>query len=163
MPYKRVLLDKTCPVCRVIFKPRVNKDKYCSKDCYYKMKKLRGDRVTWTEGMRDKLSRKYTGKGNPAYGKPSPLRGKKRPELSGKFHPMYKGGWIQNGYKYLSIDGRDIAEHRYLMEQHLGRNLKVSEVVHHINEDKLDNRIDNLQIMTRAEHMNTHRKDILKQ
>ena len=41
---------------------------------------------------------------------------------------------------------------RYLMEQHLGRNLLESETVDHINEDPTDDRIDNYQILTRIEN-----------
>lgn len=42
---------------------------------------------------------------------------------------------------------------RYLMEQHLGRKLDPNlETVDHINQDKTDDRIENLQILTRSEH-----------
>lgn len=47
---------------------------------------------------------------------------------------------------------------RYIMEQHTGRKLKSEEIVHHKNENKMDDRIGNLEIMTRSEHTHCHRK-----
>lgn len=41
---------------------------------------------------------------------------------------------------------------RYLMEQHLGRELESWEHIDHINDDCTDDRIENLQILTLAEN-----------
>lgn len=155
----RALEDIKCPVCKKYFSPRTSKDKYCSRNCYYEMKKIRGDKVSWTKKMRDKMSKRYKGIGNPNYGKPSPLSGKKRPEFSGKNHPNWKGGCYKgkNGYIWHIINGKDISEHRIVMEEHLGRKLKSEEIIHHTNDIKHDNRIENLQIVTRSEHINIHR------
>ena len=47
--------------------------------------------------------------------------------------------------------------HRVTMENHINRLLDDNEVVHHINEDKLDNRIENLQVMLNSEHTRQHK------
>lgn len=45
------------------------------------------------------------------------------------------------------------------MEKYLGRKLRKNEIVHHINKNKRDNRIENLQLMTLAEHTSLHMKN----
>lgn len=62
-----------------------------------------------------------------------------------------------DGYWQISIGkGKHIKIHRWLMEQKIGRKLLSTEIVHHINFNKLDNRIKNLMILTRSEHNNIH-------
>ena len=67
-----------------------------------------------------------------------------------------KTGWIHLGRRVIQDGDREIFEHRYIMEKHLGRKLERNEVVHHINGDCLDNRIENLQLLTKGEHSTLH-------
>lgn len=64
-----------------------------------------------------------------------------------------------DGYKYVWFrDGSGEPEHRYIMEQHLGRKLGRDEVVHHIDGNRGNNSIANLVVMSRGEHSALHRK-----
>jgi hypothetical protein len=52
-----------------------------------------------------------------------------------------------DGYVEIKVGpGQWRLEHRHAVEQGLGRNLSDTETVHHINGDRADNRLDNLQI-----------------
>ncbi len=75
--------------------------------------------------------------------------------------PLYTERIVKSrGIKYIKIKiqfgEKWQYKHRYIMEQHLGRKLKTKELVHHKNHNSLDNRIENLQIVTTADHNRIH-------
>lgn len=64
-------------------------------------------------------------------------------------HPNWVGGRSVNDRGYVRVqlpDGRRLQEHRYVMEQVLGRRLEDHEHVHHKNGNPSDNRPENLEI-----------------
>lgn len=47
-------------------------------------------------------------------------------------------------------------EHVVVMMSHIGRSLLPNEIVHHRNGDRSDNRLDNLELMTKEDHQRYH-------
>lgn len=66
--------------------------------------------------------------------------------------------WVNPNDPLASMRGKDgrVYEHRIVMARHLGRPLLGSEDVHHLNGDKLDNEIGNLEILDKRDHARRH-------
>lgn len=62
-------------------------------------------------------------------------------------------GTIKKGYRIISKNGRRAGEHVWIMEAFLGRKLKKGEDVHHKNDKRMDNRIENLCLMSHSDHL----------
>lgn len=114
---------------------------------------------TRTEGIR--LRRDVLGSG---------LRGKKR-QFSDEWKTNLRASLIRSGearaagisYKsngYVQItrgENKHRSQHVVIMEQHIGRRLLKNECVHHIDGNRSNNNLDNLALLTRAEHSRIHR------
>lgn len=68
-----------------------------------------------------------------------------------------------HGYSYVKVPGHPYAyatgyvyEHRFVIECHIGRFLKPSEIVHHRNEKKGPNTLGNLALTTKTGHAKIH-------
>lgn len=86
-------------------------------------------------------------------------RGDKRLSRHGLRHPLWKGGKYKTSSGYFTVwlahddklalmrdnHGR-VVEHRLVLARSLGRPLNRHETVHHINGDRTDNRLENLQL-----------------
>lgn len=76
----------------------------------------------------------------------------------------YKGGHANHsaGYNTIVVNGKHVLEHRVIMEQHLGRNLEQWELVHHIDRNKKNNNISNLELQKGGkEHIRHHIKNMV--
>jgi len=135
-------------------------------------KRIKSGKIsTWNKGLTKsdpRVLKNISGGSRKTQFKP----GRPRPETKGEKNPYWRGGEIitSNGYVMVRIPEHPAAKnnsgyvlkHRLVMEKHIGRYLVDGEVVHHMNHDKQDNRIENLMIMTLGEHTsyhNTQRKD----
>lgn len=93
-------------------------------------------------------------------------RSPKKVRHYGTEHYNWKGGtMIKMGYiMEYAPDHPDanphkgyVMQHRLVVERSLGRYLLPTELVHHINGDKQDNRLENLEITNQSAHIKHHK------
>jgi hypothetical protein len=175
IPHNKISLKATCIICGKIFPTlpyhiRKGHAKYCSMKCYGQSK------IGQTKAIPLLISCVVCGNKFRTY--PSRIKRNRSKYCSQKCFGIARKGKITrnknfnwNGGKkivhsYLFILKPDhpfvtksgyVRKHRLVMEKHLGRYLKPTEVIHHINGDTLDNRIDNLMLFpSNSAHMSFH-------
>lgn len=86
-------------------------------------------------------------------------------DRTGSKNPKWKGGvyYRKDGRVFVyapdhpnCINGKYVLRYRLVMEAHLGRLLSPKEVVHHINGNPSDDRIENLMVLTHKTHHDFH-------
>ena len=133
------------------------KGKNPSQKTRLKMSKAKIETIPWNKDKTAKEDKRIlSGKNNPMYGV----------HKFGKDSPHWQGGEIRNsqGYVFINLLNHPFKDYkgyvrrsRLTMEKKLGRYLTKKEVVHHINEIKDDDRIENLMVfINNSAHMRFH-------
>jgi hypothetical protein len=141
--YRKIICaEKNCETCKKLFLVywcRRESAKFCSNKCYLNSKDFKGFE-----------------KGHKVY--------ESERSIASRFQKR-KGFWMSMGYKMIympnhpnaRVDG-GVSEHRLVMEKKIGRLLKSSEHVHHLNSKRSDNRPENLIILSSHDHYMLHNK-----
>lgn len=80
-------------------------------------------------------------------------------------NPNWNGGRMISSHGYIKVLVKRgnkyvyVYEHDLVIETYLGRRLTKEERVHHINKNRQDNRIENLQLLTNSEHAILHNRE----
>lgn len=135
-------------------------------------------RVAWNKGLKgDEFKKHYSNgfkgtfkKGQRPHKDTEFKKGQPKPNGAysfpkGKSNPTYKNGrYVSKGYVMVllpehpfCVAGGYVFEHRLVMEKHLGRYLNKTEIVHHIDKNKANNSLSNLQLFKdHSEHAKIH-------
>jgi hypothetical protein len=114
--------------------------------------------------MRNELLRAGVQLGRGTYHSPKKVRhyGPDHYNWKGGTTLLVKGGHIREyapDHPAAKKSKGYVLQHRLVMERALGRYLEPGEVVHHINGDKQDNRLENLELVrSLSDHMKHHKR-----
>ncbi len=153
-----------CKLCKKIFKRKRLKEKFCSFECAMKGRKRPKGRKP------NKIIVNCEACGKSIFRRPCHIKKSKNNKFycnkeCRKFSMKFIGtpygfkrttGSPLNPYIRCMKEGKFVYEHRWIMEQKIGRKLRRNEHVHHINGNPKDNRIENLEILSNSDHAKTH-------
>lgn len=115
--------------------------KYCSRSCADIGKKIPVPHFDCAQCGKNRARRKFGNKSGYDYTT-------KHCSKQCANDALRKEGWCtdKHGYKCAVFNGKQVFEHRAIMESMIGRKLALEETVHHINGDRADNRPANLEL-----------------
>lgn len=132
-----IILKCPCGKDIKVFPSQKDRKKYCCKVCFYKYHPR-------PSGLKYNIVSENKGwfkKGNKTWN-----AGMSAPQLD-----------KSTGYMIIRHNGNRVKYHRYVMEKHLGRELLDTEVVHHKDNNKLNNDISNLELFaSMSDHLKFH-------
>lgn len=132
---------KACAACGEEFVPSGPAAKFCSETCQFGVAECRGCGSEYLKRPRGGgMSQEFCSR-RCWYAHKSDDDGTRRIG-----HWGYVLVKVPAGTPGVEGDRRWMKEHRWVMQESLGRPLDPSETVHHINGDKTDNRLENLQL-----------------
>lgn len=138
---------RVCQHCNASYLPSNKAQRFCSKPCWHqgtgRVKKEHNCDFCGTVIIQSRSSNRFCSS-----------------SCSSRFHHSQrpvKGFINEDGYRIITVNGRQVAEHRHLMALHLGRDLLPGEVVHHKDGNPANNAIDNLCLMpSQSDHIKAH-------
>jgi len=161
--------EKPCLNCSTLFRPRRSSQKYCCRSCLTthlrtigKIKPRPRQGVTCTCLICEcefyvpayrAATAKYCSRRCNARGNIEILeKGREKSPLMKRARAMAEENRGPRNYKRIVVNGEEVREHRWIMEQHLGRKLETWEHVHHIDGNHLNNSLSNLEVLSNADH-----------
>lgn len=148
---------RPCGVCGLMFEKTSAGRKYCSDECMAEAKKRREARTVTVvcEDCGAEYERTV---------KESKRRGDRRTlcvACRGRGFRNHGLRRASDGRMVITCrDGSRVYFYRALMEAAIGRHLTTDEVVHHRNGDPTDDRLENLEVMSKSDHTALHTEDL---
>ena len=166
----RARTSRVCEYCATPFLPSHPRARYCSHECSHAAK--RTSKVPCAGGCGNYVSRKTGSAASPMCRKcrwgervrwTCRTCGKEESRSPSRAAAIYCSNECansaeaprfvldSNGYLVAPWKGGIIREHRWVLEAHLGRPLEPHENVHHINGNRTDNRLENLELWSTSQ------------